>query len=275
MLTILFFSAPSRAQFRCGFDEALGSRANGDSLYRQDIRNSDAQLRKIIESQAQKGAQVMATLYYIPVVVHVIHTGGAVGSAYNPSAAQIQGAIDYLNAVYDGTYVNDGIGIEGAGDINIKFVLATRDPSNNVTTGINRVDGSAIPDYTANGMRLQTLLGAPESDVKNLIRWDPYKYYNVWLVNKIDNCDGISGCPSFIAGFAYFPFYNSSPTTRDRDGTVMLASQMVAGQKTLPHEVGHASPIRPMRAKPRPIPAVQAFQPAMVLPILRTRRIIS
>ena len=241
LLAACLFSIPSNAQFRCGFDAALGKRGISDSLYRREILQMNEQLRSIIEQQkVQKGSEVLSPIYNIPVVIHVIHTGGAVGTSYNPSVAQITGALEYLNEVYDGSYNDDGIGIAGVGDLNIKFILATKDPNNNPTTGINRVNGSSVPNYTSQGMRLTTGIGADELTIKNLSRWDPYKYYNIWLVNKIDNCDGIAGCPSFIAGFAYFPFSNSSAGTRDLDGTVMLASQMYAGQKTLPHEVGHA-----------------------------------
>ena len=55
--------------------------------------------------------------YTIPVVVHVINTGGAIGTIYNPTDAQILGAIAYLNAVYNGTEP----GTQGAGDLQIQF----------------------------------------------------------------------------------------------------------------------------------------------------------
>ena len=65
------------------------------------------------------------------------------------------------------------------------------------------------------------------------MRWDPTQYYNIWVVDKIDGADGTSG--QFIAGFAYFP--GGDP---NYDGIIMLATQMITGQKTLPHEIGHA-----------------------------------
>jgi len=167
-------------------------------------------------------------LYTIPVVVHVIHTGAALGTIYNPTDAQIQATIVYLNQVYNGSYP----GTQGAGDLQIQFVLAQRDPNCNPTNGINHVDGSGIPGYNAGGVNVNTTLGTDEINVKNLIRWDPTQYYNIWVVDKIDGNDGTSG--TFIAGYAYFP---GSPSTLD--GTVLLATQMTAGAKTLPHELGH------------------------------------
>jgi hypothetical protein len=171
----------------------------------------------------------MSAQYTIPVVVHVVHTGGAIGSIYNPTDAQITGAIDYLNQVYAGTYP----GMNGIGDMEIQFALAKRDPNCNPTNGINRVDGSSLTGYVSGGVKASTSTGTNELNVKDLIRWNPTQYYNIWVVNKIDGADGTSG--SFTAGYAYYP---GAPTTLD--GTVMLATQMKTGAKTLPHEIGHA-----------------------------------
>jgi hypothetical protein len=232
------------AQFKCGFDEITRSLSAKDPNYKRSINQLNKNLRDYIVAKraevSAKETDIEATIYYIPVVVHVIHTDGAVGTSYNPDVSQIASAINYLNAVYDGTWTGAGGPILGAGDLQIKFVLATKDPNNNPTSGINRIDGSAIPNYASLGVNAQNATGADELSVKNLSRWDPFKYYNIWLVNKIDGCDGLTGCPSFIAGYAYFPFGDAAATTRDNDGTIMLASQMKPGQKTLPHEVGHA-----------------------------------
>jgi hypothetical protein len=233
-----------KAQFRCGFETAQEKLQRLDPSYQKDLRKSEENLRQLIAHRIneQNNRTSSGTVVDIPVVVHVIHTGGAVGSSYNPGDAQITGAINYLNAVFDGTWTGSGGSILGAGNLDIRFVLASRDPSNNATTGIVRVNGAGLGNYTFNGVNASGSSGANELAVKNLSRWDPFKYYNIWLVNKIDGCDGITGCPSFIAGYAYFPIVTSgaSATTRDLDGTIMLASQMVAGQKTLPHEIGHA-----------------------------------
>lgn len=243
LLLICFQSA---AQFRCGFDAGRNNLQRLDPAYQKNA----AQLNTLVQRYAtaqntthrnDRFTPLSVNTVYIPVVVHVIHTGGALGSTYNPTDATIRSAINYLNAVYDGTWTGSGGSIQGVGDVQIRFVLATRDPSNNATTGINRINAVGLANYNASGVRLATSSGAPEIAVKNLSRWDPYKYYNIWLVNKIDGCNGLTGCPSFTAGYAYFPVSGFSPAiARDSDGTVMLASQMVPGQKTLPHELGHA-----------------------------------
>ena len=244
LLFFIFFSQ-LHAQFRCGFDAGTARLRGLDPSYQKNTAGLNTLVRNQIAAQkGNKGRTATLSggaIVYIPCVVQVIHTGGAVGSAYNPGNATIASAINYLNAVFDGSWSGAGGSILGVGDVQVKFVLATKDPQNNPTTGIVRVNASGLANYPANGINAGSGAGAGELAVKNLSRWDPFKYYNIWLVNKIDGCDGISGCPSFTAGYAYFPPSGySAAIARDLDGTVMLASQMAPGQKTLPHEVGHA-----------------------------------
>ncbi len=240
---ILFALQVSYAQPICGFDEAHQQRMKTDSVYRTQVLKYESSIRTYIETHKNLSRPAATTtnsfgatpgtlgtaLYTIPVVVHVVHTGGAVGTIYNPTDAQIQGAIAYLNQVYNGSYP----GTQGVGDLQIQFVIAQRDPNCNPTNGINRIDGSSISGYASGGVNRNTTLGTDEINVKNLIRWDPTQYYNIWVVDKIDGADGTSG--QFIAGFAYFP--GGDP---NYDGIIMLATQMITGQKTLPHEIGHA-----------------------------------
>ncbi len=203
---------------------------SADPVFKAGIDEQQAWIRQYVRDH---GNDILnrptAALYTIPVVVHIIHTGAAVGTTYNPTDAQIQSAINYLNQVYEGTLP----GIEGVGEIQINFALATRDENCNPTTGITRTDGSGIANYTALGVNANNTTGVDETTIKNLVRWDPYRYYNIWVVNRIDSKDGTSG--SFIGGFAYFP--GAPPTL---DGTILLATQMQTGRKTLPHEIGHA-----------------------------------
>jgi len=204
-----------------------------DPQYRKNILQQQEQVKQYIQKNktwlTTRSNSPQAPLYTIPVVVHVIHTGGAIGSIYNPSDAQIQNTIAYLNAVYNGSYP----GTEGIGDLQLQFVLAQRDPNCNPTNGINRVDGSSVAEYLSDGVERQTTSGTAEINIKNLSRWSNTQYYNIWVVNKIDGNDGTSG--SFVAGYAYFPGAGATV-----DGTVMLATQMTPGAETLPHEIGHA-----------------------------------
>jgi hypothetical protein len=242
LLTCLF-AGTSIAQPICGFDGIHNQKMNTDPQYRKQVLDNEARLQTIIKEQESRKStspstlrteSTLATLYTIPVVVHVVHTGGAIGTTYNPTDAQITGTIAYLNQVYAGTYAGmEPTGSNAAGEIQIQFALATRGPNCTATTGIDRVDGSSITGYTANGVNAITALGATDASVKNFCRWDPTSYYNIYVVNKIDGADGTAG--QFIAGFATFP-----GGTASLDGTIMLATQFVTGAKTLPHEIGHA-----------------------------------
>lgn len=244
-LIILFTHYYTFAQHVCGADAARFKLINQDPTYKKSIETLDANLRAYIENNPPSSngiAGVAAPIYFIPVVVHVIYDGAA--NATLPAASQITNAINYVNAVYDGTWTGVGGSIIGAGDLQIKFILATKDPSNNATTGIDRLDGSGVAGYSASGMKLNGTTGATEITIKNLSRWDPQKYYNIWLVNKIDGCTGVfCGCScdaGYTAGYAYFPFSNNSTSSSfGLDGTIILAAEFTAGNNVLPHELGH------------------------------------
>lgn len=227
---IVCFSQPL-----CAFDTIHAKLLKDNPSYRKQVLSTEASIQDFIRrhpagiSAGLRGSSINGAPYVIPVVVHVVHTGGAVGTIYNPTDAQITGAINYLNQVYNGTYP----GIQGAGDLGVQFVLATRDTNCNASTGIDRIDGSSMTNYASNGVNANATGGVSDQTLKNFDRWDPVNYYNIWIVNKIDSNDGTHG--QFIAGYAYYA--GAAPT---QDGTVMLATQMVSGQKTLPHEIGHA-----------------------------------
>ena len=234
MLCFAFTCTTLQAQPPCGFDVLHNQLLQRNPEYAHQVELNEQSIQQFINRHPQLLNRTEAT-YTIPVVVHVMHTGGAVGTIYNPTDAQITGAINYLNQVFAGTYPGMQAPVEGGGvvDMDVQFGLAQRTPSCGATNGIDRVDASSLPNYVTNGVNAQTSSGCPELTMKNLSRWNTSDYYNIWIVNKIDGADGTSG--QFIAGFAYFPGSSSS-----LDGTVMLATQMVSGAKTLSHEIGHA-----------------------------------
>jgi len=226
--TLIFFSfwtVKLNAQKECGAD-LIRMRQLSDPTYLQQMRDFENRLQ---QPGATGNAQALtlnpSTTYTIPVVFHVIHTGGAVGTIYNPSDATIQAMMTYMNNVYANSN-NAGVNIQ------LQFALAQRTPDCSSTTGIVRINGSSVTNYALRGMNLANTTGADELTIKNLSRWDPTSYLNVWVVNKIDNSDGTSG--AFTAGFAYIP-----PVTGTLDGIVMLATQVGNGFETLPHEAGH------------------------------------
>jgi len=150
--------------------------------------------------------------YTLPVVFHIIHQNGP----ENISDAAVLTAFNNLNDAFANTNFyggNDGV------DTKIQFCLAKRDPNGNPTTGINRVVSP-----------LTNASFATDIQLKNLIRWNPQEYINIWLVSSIEG--------GGIAGYAYLPFSHGGP----EDGIVMLGSIMPTlggGHSTLVHEMGH------------------------------------
>ena len=123
-------------------------------------------------------------LYVLPVVVHIIHNNGS----ENISDATVQQGIQDLNDAYANiAYYDSTTGV----DTHIQFCLAKRDPNGNTTSGITRNVS------TLTNMTMET----DDISVKNLNRWNPFCYINIWLVKEI--CSNVSGCG--VAGYAYFP----------------------------------------------------------------------
>lgn len=165
------------------------------------------------------------SVYTLPVVVHVIHTGNAIGAADNPADSLIKAMIDNLNKAW-----RKNGAVYGGADLKIQFQLATKSPSCTTTTGINRIDGSSIANYASGGItNTFNPSSADEVTVKNLSRWPNTDYINIWIVNKIN------GSTTSPGGYAYFPEYNSA----DIDGIVLQASVVNGINKTIVHEMGH------------------------------------
>src|SRR5215204_772053 len=89
VLCALLSPFSSLSQFRCGFDGVLEQvrRENPGFEAETNKKINDYIARRKRSAARMAGEQ--AALYHIPVVVHVIHTGGAVGTAYNPTDATI------------------------------------------------------------------------------------------------------------------------------------------------------------------------------------------
>lgn len=94
--TFLSTSLFSQTTIRCYTDEQDAIlRANHPEL------ESSAQFEQWIQgeiaSQSSSSSKIIGGVYQIPVVVHVIHNGEAIGTGTNVSYAAIQSQIDVLN----------------------------------------------------------------------------------------------------------------------------------------------------------------------------------
>jgi hypothetical protein len=176
-----------------------------------------------------------ATIYSIPVVIHIIHNGEAIGSGTNISDAQALSQLDILNE--DFRLMNaDSLPTSHpfwgvTADCEIEFCLAEQDEFGNASTGITRDDG------------MQPSWGQQDIDdiIKPATIWNRHKYLNLWSVN-------LGGDDSSTLGYATFP----SSSTDTTDGVVIRPQAFgnigTAGTggftinnlgRTASHEVGH------------------------------------
>ena len=219
LIPVLFFQMQSKGQStECATDYIHNNLMQTDSVYRKQFLILESQVEAINQYHANNKSR--STLYTIPVVVHVIHLGEPIGTGSNISDTQIQQAIAGLNNRFRNV---NGLGV----DVELEFCLASKDPNGNSTNGINRVNGSSVPNYSANGITPtgNPCSGAVATVIKDLSRWPVSDYYNIWVVSEI--CNG-----SFV-GYASFPVGGLY------DGLVIVTTSMTSNSGTLPHEMGH------------------------------------
>ena len=99
-------------------------------------------LHRRAQIRAAQNKRTTAEIVTIPVVVHVIHNGEAIGEGTNISKAQIESQIRILNEDFRKKLNTNGYNTHPAGaDIEINFALAVQSPDGIPTDGIVRVNG--------------------------------------------------------------------------------------------------------------------------------------
>jgi PKD repeat protein len=223
----VFFISLGYGQMNCGTDRYYETILN---------KNNDA---KAVENQYNKESRVFvdehnhkvqkrAAKYKIPVVFHVIHTGGN----ENISREQIQDQIRILNEDFSYTNANKANlrnpfkNVAGVADI--EFQLASVDPSGNCFDGVNRI-------YSNAGVNMDM----SKEPVKDLAYWNNKKYLNVWVITSMSS----AGSAGTVLGYAVFPWMQNFAKDgivirHDRVGSIGTASNTDDG-RTLTHEIGH------------------------------------
>ena len=186
------------------------------------------QYNRVKTSNVKRPARAGEEFFEIPVVIHVVHTGQEIGTYNNPSDNDLIAMIAKLNAIYAGSYNAGGINTAGSANIPIRFKLAQRTPDCQPTNGINRVDGTVLPEYSEYGVYYNGEKHGPfDLELKALSRWPNTAYMNIWIVTKIHGTvQGGGG----IGGYATYP--GASPEV---DGVVVVNTSI----ELLAHEVGH------------------------------------
>jgi PKD repeat protein len=214
MGTCFFAAAQQPAHDGCASDRLwqIQQQNDPDARHRQEM--VDRQIERIL----QNGSTLRTTsINTIPVVVHIIHNGGS----ENISNALVLQGIQDLNDAFANRGAYDSLtGV----NTDIQFCLASQDPNGAGTSGIVRVQNALT----------NVVMETQDLSLKNLSRWDPTKYLNIWLVAEITSQSMGSG----VAGYAYFP---SSHGT-NIDGIVNEARWFGSSHdnsKVHVHEAGH------------------------------------
>jgi gliding motility-associated-like protein len=220
MILLAFALSSERASaqtFTCGqaaATESLKAR-NPDFRTRLSRIGQDWRNYQRTRTKQPAGPTPLSTpVLTLPVVVHIVHDNGP----ENIPDAQVEIAIQHLNEAYANLgYYNPADGV----DTHIQFCLAQRDPDNQPTNGITR----DVSPYT------NMIDGSQQEDlnIKNLRRWDPFHYINIWVIRSI---------PGAVAGYAYHPAAHGS----DFDGIVLEAQYFgvtEAYDVVAIHEMGH------------------------------------
>ncbi|WP_460969621.1 M43 family zinc metalloprotease [Spirosoma migulaei] len=160
----------------------------------------ELQLKMIDIKKKMASGRLAATVITIPIIVHIVHNGEAVGNAHNMTQAQVQSQIVTLNEDYRRTPGTRGFNSNPVGaDIEIEFCLAALDRQGKpmAEPGIERINGGRV-SWT-------------ESDVEGVLKpstiWDPDKYYNIWVLDLRESTGG-SGS---VVAYAQFPSQSNLP----------------------------------------------------------------
>lgn len=212
-LSVLVCSYSSYAQTKsepCFFD-------NYQRQNKSQIIKAEQIISNAIQNTTVYKNHLSSSVKIIPVVVHVIHNGGA----ENISDAQIESQITVLNEDFrkmTGTN-GDGNGV----DTEIEFCLAKKTPEGKCTNGIVRIQSTLSNHQTYQRAQL-----------KNLSYWDNSRYLNMYVVKTINGSSGILGYASYPGG------------PPDEDGTVIrhdyfgrIGTAAASLGRTTSHEIGH------------------------------------
>jgi hypothetical protein len=231
---------------RCASDEYNNSRKiNGKAVSDQVFE--DWLAPKIAEIKRLRSEGRLPSVIRIPVVVHVIHNGDAVGSGENIADGQVLSQITVFNQDFrklSGT-PGDGAGV----DTTIEFCMAQVDPNGNPTNGIDR------RQFTTASYGSAAVQARKASTI-----WDPTKYLNMWTFRFGGDLAGVLGFAQFptgsgLSGFDSDPCIDNAGGGGDAstDGVVCdfatwgSSTLYPAGSysppydkgRTMTHEVGH------------------------------------
>lgn len=233
-LGLTFFNV--NAQQQCGSTLDLSNmQANEPERYQRfmNLENFTATF-----SSSQNNVRLINQngLIIIPVVVHVLHRGEAIGTGLNISLAQIQSQLDVLNE--DFRRLNaDAINTPSpfanvASDFSIEFRLACFDPNGNSTDGVVR-KYTSVQQFTLGANEVNTGI---KVNPTGSVAWDPNRYLNIWVCNLSNATLGYGTWP---ADFITAPQYDGIVVRTNAFGRIGNVAAPNHLGRTATHEVGH------------------------------------
>jgi len=229
LFIMLLFAYTTNAQnHECGSDYIHEQKMQNDPVYAAKMKlYENKMLQRNNSGGFLQATNSITAPYKIPVVVHIMQDGTSLTEI---SKEIIQREILRLNQRM--RKIQGSLG-EGSGvDTGFEFALAVRDEQGNTTDGITTYDLSGNQTYVNQGVKFRsTDAGITEMSLKDLRRWNPAKFYNIWLVNKIGG-----GNPNTAGGYAP----GAGAHGQNGDGSVILAKQFNSLDAVTAHELGHA-----------------------------------
>ena len=142
-------------------------------------------LSQVIPGNSLRVPKRLQSVVYLPVVFHIV-----LRNPYSITDADVQSQLDAMNTDFSGLNP-DTTHLPAAfeavrGHSSIRFVLAKRTPSGQLTNGIDRVTSSTTgnPDNVVDSIKRASFGGADA--------WNPSAYVNIWVGN-IANGGGVLG----------------------------------------------------------------------------------
>ena len=199
------------------------------NVYRQKLNNLSS-TERLIDPNA---------VITIPIVVHVIHNGTAIGAGRNIPTVQITNQIRILNEDYrrlnQDRFQTPNAFSGIASDPIIEFRLACKDPNGNQTDGIDRVTSSnGTTSFSVNPLTIES--AAKHTNQGGIDAWPTDRYLNIWVCNLTS---GLLGAATFPSNFSSNPNIDGVMVNFEAFGSGGNTIYPFNLGRTATHEIGH------------------------------------
>lgn len=230
-MLLVIINSYGQNQRTCASYEVMQDMMLKDPQVKSNIEANEILIQKWIDENAGlQNQRTSSAVITIPVVVHVIHFGEAVGTGANISENQVLSQIIALNEDFRKLNGDQLAGTHPfaayTADAQLEFCMAKRTPSGASTNGIERINGGKS-SWTKTEI---------ENTLKPATIWDRNKYLNVWTVS-------FGGSDAGLLGYATWP-----GSTASNDGVVIRYNSYGYVDnvdppfdygRTAVHEIGH------------------------------------